>query len=178
MGKKVIKVAAREKRRMVNAAVGKNFLKTMTEPLTNSDSILKTRDGVPHAAGLVEEMLKLKRDQRIDTSELKKRIPKQQKRHITVEITTSGGNARLCRVIDPGLGMTAAELETKFGSYAEAKAKGERTRSLFGRGALDVLLYHDRSIIYSVAKGVLSRCKIYWESDAMVDTEELGPAQC
>src|SRR6266498_993455 len=176
MGKKVIKVAAREKRRMVNASVGKYFLKTMTEPLTNSVSILKTRDGVPHAAGLVEEMLKLKRDQRIDTSELKKRIPKQQKRHITVEITTSGGNARLCRVIDPGLGMTAAELETKFGSYAEAKAKGERTRSLFGRGALDVLLYHDRSIIYSVAKGVLSRCKIYWESDAMVDTEELGPA--
>ena len=175
MGKKVIKVAAREKRRMVNAAVGKNFLKTVTEPLTNSDSILKKRDGVPHAAGLVEELLKLKRDQRIDTSELKKRIPKQQKRHITLEITTSGPNPRLCRVIDPGLGMTAADLEMKFGSYAEAKAKGERTRSLFGRGALDVLLYHDRSVIYSVANGILSRCKIYWTSDAMIDTEELGP---
>jgi hypothetical protein len=76
MSKKVIKVAAREKRRMVNAAVGKNFLKTVTEPLTNSDSILKKRDGVPHSAGLVDELLKLKRDQRIDTSELKKLVPK------------------------------------------------------------------------------------------------------
>jgi hypothetical protein len=175
MSKKVIKVAAREKRRMVNAAVGKNFFKTVTEPLTNSDSILKKQAGVAHAAGLVGELLKLKRDQRIDTSELKTRIAKQQKRQITLELTTSGPNNRLCRVVDAGLGMTAAELETKFGSYAEAKARGERTRSLFGRGALDVLLYHDHSVIYSVASGILSRCKIYWDPDAMIDTEELGP---
>src|SRR5882724_9474036 len=143
MGKKVIKVAAREKRRMVNAAVGKNFFKTVTEPITNSDSILKKRDDVPHAAGLINELLKLKRDQRVDTSELKTQIAHAHKRHIILEVTTAGNNARLCRIIDTGLGMSAAELETKFGSYAEAKAKGEKTRSLFGRGALDVLLYHD-----------------------------------
>lgn len=47
---------------MVNAAVGKNFFKTVTEPLTNSDSILKKQVGVPHAAGLIDELLKLKRD--------------------------------------------------------------------------------------------------------------------
>jgi hypothetical protein len=177
MSKKVIKVAPREKRRMVNVSVGKNFLKTVTEPLTNSDSILKKRAGVAHAAGLVDELLKLKRGQRVDTSELKKRIPKQQKRQITLELTTSGINGRrLCRVIDAGLGMTATELETNFGSYAEAKAKGERTRSLFGRGALDVLLYHKDSVIYSVAKGILSRCKIYWDPDTMIETEQLGPA--
>lgn len=81
----------------------------------------------------------------------------------------------MCRVVDAGLGMTETELETKFGSYAEAKAKGEKTRSLFGRGALDVLLYHDESVIYSVANGMLSRCKIYWAHDTMIDTEELGP---
>ncbi len=176
MAKKVIKWAPREKRRMVNAAVGKNFLKTVTEPLTNSDSILKKQAGLPHAAGLVDELLKLKRDQRVDTSELKTAISKRQKRQIVLEITTAGSKARLCRVIDTGSGMTAAELETKFGSYAEAKARGERTRSLFGRGALDVLLYHEGSVIYSVAKGVLSRCKIYWANDTMIDTEELGPA--
>src|SRR5437899_4876750 len=147
MAKKVIKVAAREKRRMVNAAVGKNFFKTVTEPLTNSDSILKKQVGVPHAAGLIDELLKLKRDQRVDTSDLKAGIPKQKKRQIIVEITTAGANARMCRVVDAGLGMTETELETKFGSYAEAKAKGEKTRSLFGRGALDVLLYHDESVI-------------------------------
>src|SRR5207249_10849860 len=100
MGKKVIKVAAREKRRMVNAAVGKNFLKTVTEPLTNSDSILKKQAGLPHAAGLVDELLELRRDQRVDTSDLKAGIPKQSKRQIVVEVTTAGSNARLCRVID------------------------------------------------------------------------------
>jgi hypothetical protein len=177
MGKKVIKVAPREKRRMVNAAVGKNFLKTVTEPITNSDSILKKRDGVAHAAGLVNELMKLKRDQRVDTSELKKQIARTKKRQIILEVRTAGSNARLCRVIDAGLGMTADELETKFGSYAEAKAKGERTRSLFGRGALDVLLYHDNSVIYSVANGILARGKIYWTDDAIVDTEVLGPAR-
>src|SRR2546423_4279947 len=102
MAKKVIKVAAREKRRMVNAAVGRNFFKTVTEPLTNSDSILKKRDGVRHGAGLVDELLKLKRDERIDTSKLKARIPVANKRKITLEVTTAGGNARLCRVIDTG----------------------------------------------------------------------------
>lgn len=176
MGTKIIKVAAREKRRMVNAAVGKNFLKTITEPLTNSDSILKKQAGVDHAAGLVEELLKLKRDERLDTSELKKRIPKHQRRRIVLELTTAGANSRLCRVIDTGLGMGEAELETKFGSYAEAKARGEKTRSLFGRGALDVLLYHDESVIYSSANGKLSECKIYWANDAMIETQELGYA--
>jgi len=108
MAKKVIKWAPREKRRMVNAAVGKNFLKTVTEPLTNSDSILKKQAGLPHAAGLVDELLKLKRDQRVDTSELKTAISKRQKRQIVLEITTAGSKARLCRVIDTGSGMTAA----------------------------------------------------------------------
>src|SRR6266496_2026943 len=150
MGPEVITVAPREKRRLVNAAVGRSFLKTVTEPITNSDSALKTQAGVAHAAGLVDELLKLKRDERVDTSELKNRIPKQQKRRIVLELSTAGKNNRLCRVTDAGPGMSAAELRAKFGSYAEAKAKGERTRSLFGRGALDVLLYHDESAIYSV----------------------------
>lgn len=112
MGKKVIKVAAREKWRMVNAAVGKNFFKTVTEPLTNSDSTLKRRAGVAHAAGLVDELMKLKRDQRVDTSELKTQVARAQKRQIILEVTTAGSNARVCRVVDAGLGMTAAEPAT------------------------------------------------------------------
>ncbi len=176
MGTKIIKVAAREKRRMVNAAVGKNFLKTVTEPITNSDSILKKQTGVNHAAGLIDELLTLARDKRIDTSELKRHITAQPKRRIVLELTTAGPSARLCRVIDPGLGMSEAELESKFGSYADAKAKGEKTRSLFGRGALDAMLHHDDSTIYSVAGGRLSRCNIYWANDAMIETEDLGLA--
>jgi len=71
MGKRVIKVAKRQMRLMVNEAVGKNFYKTVTEPLTNPDSILKNQTGVAHAAGLVDELLKLNRDQRVYTFELK-----------------------------------------------------------------------------------------------------------
>lgn len=91
-----------------------------------------------------------------------------------VELITAGPRNRLCQVTDAGTGMSYAELEEKFGTYASAKAKGERTRSLFGRGALDVLLYHDQSVIYSVKDGILSRCGIYWTDDTIVDVDELG----
>lgn len=180
MRKKKIDWAPREKKRSVYSAVGRDFLKTITEPLTNADSILKRKAGVPHAAGLVDELLTLKLNDRINTAELKARIRKKPARVIRLELTTSGKNARFCRVADDGLGMSAAELEAKFGTYASAKAKGERTRSLFGRGALDVLLYHEESAIYSVQGGALSRCRVYWEKgadgDAVCDVEELGTA--
>lgn len=174
---KQIQWTAREKRRAVYSAVGRNFLKSLTEPLTNADSILKKLAGVPHAAGLVDLMLKLKINEHLNTTELKKSVKKAVPRKIKVEITTVG-RQRLCRVIDSGLGMTGAELEDKFGTYASAKAKGEQTRSLFGRGALDVLLYHEKSIIYSVKDGILSSCRIYWRKgdagDPMNDAKELG----
>ena len=54
MSKKKIDLASREMKRLVNLAVGRNFLKTVTEPLTNADSILKVKAGGSHAAGLVE----------------------------------------------------------------------------------------------------------------------------
>ncbi len=176
MSKKIIEWAAREKRRSVNSAVGRNFLKSITEPVTNSDSILKKRAAVPHAAVLVNELLKLSPGDRLDSSELSARLPKLHKRRILVQLTTSGPHARVCRVIDAGLGMTRAELEDKFSNYAASKARGEKTRSLFGRGALDVLLYHEESVIYSVKDGKLSRCRLYWEKDAICDAEELGRA--
>lgn len=174
MTKQKIEWAAREKRRAVNAAVGRNFLKTITEPVTNSDSALKKQAAVSHAAGLVAELLRLKPGQRVATDDLKKAIPTAARRKILVQIHTSKAGGRLCRVVDSGPGMTFEELQEKFGTYAEAKAKGERTRSLFGRGALDVLLYHDDSAIYTVSNSHLSKCSIYWDKDAFCDTEQLG----
>jgi len=177
MSKRVIPWAPREKRRVVTDAVGRSFLKCITELVTNSDSALKEQSGVPHAAGLVDEMLKLKVGQRLATDELKKAIPKAVRRKILVQIFASraaGHDSRLCRVIDSGPGMTYDELEEKFGLYAEAKAKGKRTRSLFGRGALDVLLYHEDAIIYSSKNNELSACRLYWEKDTVCDTEKLG----
>lgn len=171
---KTIDWAAREKRRMVYSAVGKSFLKTITEPLTNSDSAVKNKKKVSHASGLVDLILQLKPNDRLDTSVLKTKIAKAPRGTITLEITTFGKNARVCRVVDFGPGMTAAELETKFGVYAKAKAAGQKTRSLFGRGALDVLLYHENSVIYSVKDGALARCSIFWADDTKIRIEDLG----
>lgn len=174
-----IEWASREKRRSVNAAVGKNFFKTVTEPITNSDSALKNREGVPHASGLVDLMLGLAEGNLLDTSQLRASIPKQKRmRRIEIHLTTAGAKARLCRVVDYGPGMTEKELAEKFTTYAAAKAKGENTRSLFGRGALDVLLYHESSEIYTVSGGQISRCKIFWDpnKDPKSTVESLGEA--
>ena len=177
---KIIQWAAREKRRAVNEAVGRDFFKTLTEPLTNADSIMKKQAGVRHSAGLVDEVMKLRIGDRVNTAEMKARLKKGEPRKIRVEIITSGRKNRIVRVIDTGTGMSCAELEEKFSTYGSAKAKGERTRSLFGRGALDVLIYHRDSIIYSVKNGVLSSCPIYWtkgkDSDTAIDPKQLGRA--
>ena len=68
--------------------------------------------------------------------------------------------------------LTGAE----FTHYAAAKALGERTRSLFGRGALDVLLHHEESTIYSVKAGILASARFYWAEDGepMCDVQNIG----
>ena len=174
--KKIIQWAPREKRRQVNEAVGRSFLKTITEPMTNSDSILKKQAGVPHATGLIDELLKLNAGDKVNTADVKGRLKKGEVRKIKVALYTAGPKNRLCQVTDAGTGMSYAELEEKFGTYASAKAKGEKTRSLFGRGAVDVMLYHEDFVIYSVKDGALSRCKIYWADDTIVEVDKLGHA--
>lgn len=177
MSKKKIEWAGREKRRQVASAVGKNFFKTLTEPITNSDSALKKKAGVPHAAGLVDEILKLRVGDALDSSALKLKLPKHAPRKIEIHLTTAGKEARRCAVVDYGIGMTASELGEKFGMYASAKARGENTRSLFGRGALDVLLHHRESRIYSVKNGQLAACDFGWDKDEPYrEVRELGVA--
>ncbi len=195
MAKRVITWASREKRRQTNKAVGGSFLKTITELLTNSDSALKKHLGLPHAAGLVDAMLDLKSGDRLDTAALKKSLPKRREGKIIVEVYSKQLGrfpSRTCQVIDYGPGMTEGELEEKFSEYAKAKAKGEQTRNLFGRGALDVFLYHSNqrrddgvdpsAHLFSVKDGILSHSRISWgtagkdEGDSIIETETLGPA--
>lgn len=194
MGKRIISWAGREKKRQTNKAVGGSFLKTITELLTNSDSALKKHLGIAHATGLVDAMLKLKVGDRLDTAALKKSLPKRREGKIMVEVYAKqlGNFPRgTCQIIDYGLGMTETDLDKNFGEYAKAKAKGERTRSLFGRGALDVFLYHSNqrrdgidpaAHVFSVNNGNLSHCRVSWgptskgEEDSIIETEALGPA--
>ena len=72
---KPIQWAAREKRRAVYSAVGRNFLKTLTEPLTpTQDSSTKETSGsLLYAAGLVDAMLKLKINEHLNTTDSKSR---------------------------------------------------------------------------------------------------------
>lgn len=193
MGKRVITWAGREKRRQTNKAVGGSFLKTLTELITNSDSAVKKQLGLPHAAGLVDQMLTLRADDRVDSASLKKSLPRRSEGRIVVEVYSKQHGqmfpSRTCQVIDYGPGMSEEELDRNFGEYAKAKAKGERTRSLFGRGALDVFLYHSNqrredgadpaAQVYSVKENKLSLCRVYWgqaagEDDSIVETQTLG----
>jgi len=176
MAKRIIPWAGREKKRQTNKAVGGSYLKTITELVTNSDSAVKKHLGLPHAVGLVDAMLGLTTGDRVDTATLKRSLARRRAGSIVVE-TYSKKHGRLfpsrtCQVIDYGPGMTEKELEHNFGAYAEAKAKDERTRSLFGRGALDVFLYHSNqqrgdgaeptAQVFSVKDGTLSTCRVYW----------------
>jgi hypothetical protein len=167
-------VAGREIRRMANAGVGRSFAKTVTEPLTNSYSNLKKQANVAHKAGLVDKILELKEGDAVVTFELKKALPPRKLPPICIYVSTHGRTSRRVRVVDQGTGMSADELEYNFGRYAEAKARGEGTRSLFGRGALDVLLYHEQSEIYSVKEGTLSRCTISVEGRTKWKVDDLG----
>ena len=176
MAREKIEWAAREKKRSVNAAVGKSFAKTVTEPVTNSDSALKKLGHASHASGLVEELFGLSVGDALISSDAKLAIATTAKRVIIIEVFTAGKDNRLCRVCDLGGGMTYAEVRKNFGKYAEAKAKGQKTRSLFGRGALDVMLYHDDAKIYTVKNGVLTYATISFEDDAYLDARELGKA--
>ena len=195
MAKRIISWAGREKRRQTNKAIGGSFSKTITELLTNSDSALKKHLGVAHATGLLDAMLELKAGDRLDTAVLKKSLPKRREGKIVVQVYSKqrGRFPRgTCQVIDYGPGMTEAELDKNFGDYAKAKAKGERTRSLFGRGALDVFLYHSNqrrddgidpaAHVFSVNNGTLFHCRVSWgptgkgEEDSIIETETLGPA--
>jgi hypothetical protein len=194
MGKRVITWAGREKRRQTNKAVGGSFLKTLTELITNSDSAVKKQLNLPHAAGLVDQMLTLRVGDRVDSASLKKALPRRSEGRMVVEVYSKQHGqmfpSRTCQVIDYGPGMSEEELDRNFGEYAKAKAKGQRTRSLFGRGALDVFLYHSNqrrgdgvdpaAQVYSVKGGGLSLCRVYWgqaqggEDDSIVETQTLG----
>jgi len=137
---------------------------------------LKKQANSPHKAGLVDKILERREGDQIDSFELKKDLQADKLPHISILVSTHGRSARRVRIVDQGTGMSADELQYNFAQYAEAKARGEGTRSLFGRGALDVLLYHEHSEIYSVKDGILSVCTISVEGKTKWKVKELGRA--
>lgn len=140
MSEIAVQVASRYLKRKQSDAVGKNLLKTLTEPITNSDDsyrrITESESGV-------------------------------EKSVFPITVFADKTN-RVIRIIDLAEGMTANELERKFEEYGAAKSgayKGYSDRGIFGQGLSDVLFYHKDGKIKTVKNGEASLCNFYWKND-------------
>jgi len=158
-----MKLAGREWNRQFYTAVVKSFPKTITEPVTNSDTSYKRKHFLDDSSGLVERALKFEKGTRFDLSSTKQELEtKFPKREIELHIYTAKGHGReskTCEVVDYAEGLTDTELEAAFEYFAGDKttvSKNKPGRSLFGRGVSDVLLGHQPSAFASYHDGVLS----------------------
>lgn len=140
MAEIAIQFAARYIKRKQSDAVGKNLLKTLTEPITNSDDsyrrIAESEVGAENSV-----------------------FP------ITIYIDKS---KRMVRITDHAQGMTYGEMEKKFETYGAAKSgayEGFSARGIFGQGLSDVLFYHKEGQIKSVKNGEATICRFYWKKD-------------
>jgi hypothetical protein len=151
MGHKVFrpKTAVREDKRQANEALGRSFCKTISEPVTNSDSSGKRKLGIPHASGLTDLMLAVPKGNQLESSALAAElVGKYPKRVIVVELVTAKASGRPVGevvVIDQAQGMSAATLEEALDEIGGNKLQlsaGVTGRNLFGRGLSDVMRAH------------------------------------
>jgi len=136
MAEIAVQIASRFIKRQFSDAVGKSLLKTLTEPITNSDDSYRK---------IVES----------GQNEGQEIFP------ITIFVDKT---KRIVRITDQAQGMTAAELEDKFKEYGAAKSgayEGFSSRGIFGQGISDVLFYHREGKIKSVRNGEASVCSFY-----------------
>lgn len=130
-----VRNAERYTKRKRENAVGKNLLKTLTEPITNSDdSYSRQITDIRNKSGALP---------------------------ITVQINAK---TRLVRIIDNAEGLSENELAEKFKEYGADKSgasTGAAVRGIFGQGISDVLFYHKNGTIKSVKDGNACECKFY-----------------
>lgn len=131
-----VQFASRYIKRQWSDAVGKSLLKTLTEPITNSDDsyrkIAESEAGSDNAVFPITIFIDKKK--------------------------------RLVRITDQAQGMTEKELEEKFKEYGAAKSaayEGYSSRGIFGQGISDVLFYHREGKIKSIKDGEASICSFY-----------------
>ena len=176
-----MKLAGREWKRQFYTAVVKSFPKTVTEPVTNSDTSYKRKHSLPDASGIVEKALSFKKGAKFDLSqakeELKGSVPL---RTIDIHLYTAKGykvKPRTCEVVDFAEGMDVKELKKAFEEFAADKtdvSKGKPGRSLFGRGVSDVLLGHKEGIFYSYKDESLSRVGFSFDFETNNPPEVIG----
>jgi len=165
-----IRVASRELARQFYTAAGNSFLKTITEPVTNSDSSYKRMHVLPDACGVIAHALEYEKGQHFDLSSWKKeRKGKTTHRRIDIHIYSakwSGHKSRTCELVDHAEGLSPDEVKAAFEQLAADKSevsKGRPGRSLFGRGVSDVLFAHNDGCVYSYKNGVLTEASFSFD---------------
>lgn len=135
-----VAVASRYLKRKRSDAVGKHLLKTLTEPITNSDdSYRRITESKPGDEVTVSP--------------------------ITIFIDKP---RRTVRIVDQAEGMSASELEKKFKEYGAAKSgayEGFSSRGIFGQGLSDVLFYHKDGKIKTIKNDEATECRFYLKKD-------------
>ncbi len=160
----LVQVAPREYKRLFYSGVVKSFPKTVTEPVTNSDTSYERKFSLPHSSGLVAKALSFRKGIKFDLSDAKKELlGKAPERIIEVHIYTSarhGHKPKTCQIVDFAEGLSPEDLRNAFQELAADKSgvsKGRPGRSLFGRGVSDVLLGHENGMFSSYREGILSK---------------------
>lgn len=158
-----IKLASREWQRQFYTGVVRSFAKTITEPITNSDTSYKRKYSLSHSSGFIDMALRLEKGNKFDSSEIKKNLKgKSPERFIEIHLYTAKGHGktvRTCDIVDFAEGLSTEDVEKIFSEFAADKSevsKGQPGRSLFGRGVSDVLLGHNSGKFISVYDGILS----------------------
>lgn len=165
-----MKMASREWARQFYTAVVKSLAKTITEPVTNSDTSYKRKLGLPDASGIVDGTLSFKKGTLFDLSDSKAKLVRPElERSIEIHIYTAKGHgreSRTCEIVDAAEGLSPDQLKEAFEFFAADKSKvskGKPGRSLFGRGVSDVLLGHKKGTFFTLHNGILSEAEFSFD---------------
>ncbi len=165
-----MKMASREWLRQFYTAVVRSIAKTITEPVTNSDTSYKRKLDLSDASGIVDEALSIKKGTMFDLSNIKASLMDSKlERNIDIHIYTAKGHgreSRTCEIVDFAEGLSSDQLKDAFEVFAADKStvsKHRPGRSLFGRGVSDVLLGHKQGTFFSYHDGILSEAEFSFD---------------
>ena len=138
-----LELAERQLRRLFERAVRKSIPKILTELITNADDSYRR---------IVDAALQAGKAPEIEEPAPIKIIFARNKKHFSV--------------IDHAEGLTDKEMEERFVMYGQEsidRARGFRTRSLFGKGLRDVLFTQRVGQVKSIKNGLFYNCQFRWK---------------
>lgn len=139
-----LEFATRQIRRSFARAIGKSVPKILTELITNADDSYRRLEGSKGSSSASRRP--------------SDRVP------ITVLFERS---QKRFSVIDQAEGLTDKEMQEHFVTYGQEsgdRAKGLRTRSLFGKGLRDVLFTQHHGQVKSIKDDLFYNCRFRWKT--------------